>query len=315
MMAHAHTLLGDYVWQQDAFALRASCLDGRWGVGGTTCFGDNVEDEWLVVFVLFSVSRAWPQAVVSVSDDDGQFLLIEGADHVPEWLTPESSDGRVVIYGGAMHLIPYPRTPADLGLLPTGVPSAAQVRAALNMGPAVTAAPAALQAAIESRLAIYPAYIRASQHFVTCFVPERAAQLLHARPSLVAHAVRAFVERDPLDMKYCKTMALFPPASAVPARVHMTRLLYAQLMHQRFHPGKAFGTAPPPDAPEHRAFTLGAKLACGFEILASRTPRRPANSDGPAVSPDDPLWQQYVQRLSALGYFQVWRKKQKDGVC
>ena len=31
----------------------------------------------------------------SVEDNDGQFLLIEAADHLPKWLNPESSENRV----------------------------------------------------------------------------------------------------------------------------------------------------------------------------------------------------------------------------
>ena len=31
---------------------------------GSTCFRDNVEDEWLVVYLLYSISRLYPQLVI-----------------------------------------------------------------------------------------------------------------------------------------------------------------------------------------------------------------------------------------------------------
>lgn len=33
--------------------------------------------------------------VVRVNDNDGEFLLIEAADHLPKWLGPETSENRV----------------------------------------------------------------------------------------------------------------------------------------------------------------------------------------------------------------------------
>ncbi len=62
---------------------------------GKTCYQDNVEDEWLIVYLLFELSRLHPQLVVTVTDSDGQFLLIEAAHHLPKWLKPETSENRV----------------------------------------------------------------------------------------------------------------------------------------------------------------------------------------------------------------------------
>ena len=63
---------------------------------GTTCFRDNIEDEWLIVHLLFAVSKqCGDDLVISVTDSDGQFLLIEAAHHLPKWLKPETSTNRV----------------------------------------------------------------------------------------------------------------------------------------------------------------------------------------------------------------------------
>lgn len=56
---------------------------------------DAVDDEWLLVWLLVQLSLKVEDAVVGVSDEDGEFLLIEGADELPRWLTPDNAVNRV----------------------------------------------------------------------------------------------------------------------------------------------------------------------------------------------------------------------------
>lgn len=56
-----------------------------------------------------------------------------------------------------------------------------------------------VQTAIEKRIAGYPGKI--NFHKVNVYVPVAVAALLNAKPSLIASAVRAFYERDLLDIK------------------------------------------------------------------------------------------------------------------
>ncbi|XP_077038857.1 protein ecdysoneless homolog [Agelaius phoeniceus] len=64
-------------------------------LGGTTVFGDNVEDEWFIVYLLREIAREFPGLAASIDDNDGEFLLIEAADFLPKWLNPENSENRV----------------------------------------------------------------------------------------------------------------------------------------------------------------------------------------------------------------------------
>ena len=47
-------------------------------------------------------------------DDDGEFLLIETAFHLPRWLKPETAANRVWLCGGEMRVVP-PEADARLG--------------------------------------------------------------------------------------------------------------------------------------------------------------------------------------------------------
>jgi hypothetical protein len=62
---------------------------------GRTNFGDSVDDEWLIVYLLRELSKEFPDTWTKTVDTDGQFLLIEAAAVLPKWLNPEIADNRV----------------------------------------------------------------------------------------------------------------------------------------------------------------------------------------------------------------------------
>jgi hypothetical protein len=62
---------------------------------GITNYGDSVEDEWLIVFLLRELSKQFSNLWIKVVDTDGEFLLIEAANTLPRWLNPEIADNRV----------------------------------------------------------------------------------------------------------------------------------------------------------------------------------------------------------------------------
>lgn len=64
-------------------------------------FGDNVEDEWFIVYLLREITREFPGLAASIDDNDGEFLLIEAADFLPKWLNPENSENRASSVGAA----------------------------------------------------------------------------------------------------------------------------------------------------------------------------------------------------------------------
>ena len=84
---------------------------------GCTTFGSNIEDEWLIVFLLMEITRRLPGVVARVWDNDGEFLLIESAEHLPAWCNnPATATGRAWIYNGLLYLAcDIPKSPADIG--------------------------------------------------------------------------------------------------------------------------------------------------------------------------------------------------------
>ena len=56
--------------------------------------------------MLRELTRAFPALAARVWDDDGEFLLIETAFHLPRWLKPETAANRVWLCGGEMRVVP-----------------------------------------------------------------------------------------------------------------------------------------------------------------------------------------------------------------
>lgn len=73
----------------------ADPVSGPLHLHGLTNYGDSIEDEWLIVYILRQLSNQFSNLWIKVVDTDGEFLLIEAANALPRWLNPEIADNRV----------------------------------------------------------------------------------------------------------------------------------------------------------------------------------------------------------------------------
>lgn len=109
--------LKDYIWQREGFKLEITKEDGEshsaqskpyadsrvltalsigiMALRGRTNYGDSIEDEWVIVYLLRELTKKHQDIWVKVVDSDGQFLLVEAAGALPSWLEPEIADNRV----------------------------------------------------------------------------------------------------------------------------------------------------------------------------------------------------------------------------
>ncbi|NXP24850.1 ECD protein, partial [Scytalopus superciliaris] len=272
-------------------------------IGGTTLFGDNVEDEWFIVYLVREITREFPGLAARIDDNDGEFLLIEAADFLPKWLNPENSENRVFFYKGELHIIPPSETPEQdcepCAPCPT-IPEALALLAARSED-FLAAEP--IRAAVNKRIEGYPEKIQSSLHRARCCVPAGVAAVLRRRPSLVAAAVQAFYLREPGDLRACRRpFRTFPAEQRVMALVTFTRCLYAQLVQQKFVPDRRSGyTLPVPSHPQYKAYELGMKLAHGFEMLCSKSSQVSPNSKRNVLS--GPLWERFLMSLKEKDYF------------
>ncbi|EDO37998.1 predicted protein [Nematostella vectensis] len=259
-LAFFSPLIGDYIWQNQAFNLTSVKSESPPCLMGRVDFGDSVDDEWFIVYLLTQLSIKYSDVCVSVHDSDGEFLLIEAAHVIPKWLKPESSKNRVFIQGGNVHIIPLPSSPGEITIFPTGWPTLI-ISLQLVFGPHETAAAQEIQQAIKQRLDRFPDAVQEMFHHANLYVPPGVKYLLEKNLALVSQAVNAFYHRDPRDMKACRQMKYFPPDQTVRTRVRFTKCLYAQLAQRQFLPDRASSwKLPPASHPHHGNHALGYKL-------------------------------------------------------
>ncbi|XP_050074004.1 protein ecdysoneless [Anopheles maculipalpis] len=299
-----------YIWHRDAFRVVPRLLNdsrmlieaatGEHGTAsaklpshlyGISHVGDNIQDEWFIVALLFHLTERIPGLVARVVDADGEFLLIEAAEQLPRWANPESCEGKVFICDGTLRLVQS--TEADESL---------DVQDALEMVRGTEGkkycVSEEVDRCIRERIQGFPDEVTDHQHRATVNVPVGVAAVLRENPQLVAPAVLAFCGRDPIDLKACRAMRYFPPENCVNVSVTFTKCLYAMLAQSRYLPDRRTGWSIPLSTdPEYKAHMLGVKLACGFEILASQA--KTSRTDWET----DKGWKSYYESLKAKGYF------------
>ncbi|KAH0838529.1 SGT1 protein-domain-containing protein [Lanmaoa asiatica] len=336
------TLLPVFLWHRDPFQLKIApdpdahrgedknVLEGRMRVG------DAIDDEWCVVWLLREISKRWDIAI-SISDSDGEFLLIEAAESLPRWVNPSNAVNRVWIYSDRLHLIPLshvspPSKPRkrpringrreheDEGHF--GADEEDEYIAIEDALPLVrdasvdTLAPKAVEDIIWQRISGYPGTAHNHVHTTMAYLPVDIVRALTVDQSLIQKPIETFYTRDAIQLRAAHKMARFPPRPNVLCGVKMTRTAYAQLSGQKFYSPKIFGRF------EEREGTaawrwrdIGMKLACGFEMLFQESKNRAdvvkpttealassaeARKDALRRSPD---YKAYLTRLVTIGYF------------
>ncbi|GJC91779.1 regulatory factor sgt1 [Colletotrichum higginsianum] len=260
-------LTADYIWQKGSLTLDVVTSEGLTFLQGTTDYADAIEDEWLIVYVLRELSKTHPTAWVRVFDVDGEFLLIEAANVLPRWLSPETDFNRVWINNGRLRIIPQPSESSSKSVLLT-LPDAVRI---IKTAADSLVLSDLIEAEAFYRLEKYPGQIQNSLHHSLVTVPRRLAHVLHLSPKAVAPAVESFYLRDALDLRalLSRTSDLqFPPKDLVTLSVKFTRVLFAQLISQRFDPPVPWaGLIQQAKGTELKRLEIGMKLTCGFEIM------------------------------------------------
>ncbi|XP_039402361.1 protein ecdysoneless homolog isoform X1 [Mauremys reevesii] len=297
-------ILVSYIWQNQPFNLKYKPIKGDIPahIGGVTKFGDNIEDEWFIVYLIQQITKKFPELAARVDDNDGEFLLIEAADFLPKWLTPENSVNRVFFHQGELCIIPQPKTPGEEPWLPATSPTILQVLMLLSAHPEDFLATNSIRAAVYKRISGYPEKVQASLHQAHCYLPAGIVVVLKHRPALVAAAVQAFYLRDSIDLQACRPFKTFLPNTRVMTSVTFTKCLYAQLMQQKFVPDRRSGyTLPSPVHHQYKAHELGMKLAHGFEILCSKC--NTVSPDSKRQVLNTPFWAGFLNSLKTNNYF------------
>ncbi|KAI4921973.1 hypothetical protein J4E90_000401 [Alternaria incomplexa] len=272
--------LKEYIWQRDSLKLDLVREEHQWLLKGRSNYGDSVADEWLIVYFLRELSKEFKDAWIRIYDSDGEFLLIEAANALPKWLSPEVAENRVWINSHRLLIIPLGKEEEP------GPLTQAQAIQIIDATPARPQQYIKVEKEAFHRLAGYPAAISENQHHATLPLPRKVAHILHSNPSYIAPVVEAFYLRDPISIRLIqpeksKTPLTFPPEDFVDISVRFTKVLYAQLLGQHWEPPAPWDAAleqlVKSGRPTEKA-EIGIKITAGMQMLLSHslyTSRKP----------------------------------------
>jgi hypothetical protein len=249
-------------------------LDGDAGASllrGRTEYGDSVEDEWVVVWLLRELSKTFKDLWIKIVDSDGEFLLIEAAGTLPGWLEPEVAENRVWIHDGGLTIIKPQHESKSSKRRTSEKLSFHEARPIILSEPKRHLHSVIIEEEAFYRLRNYPQQIADNMHHAVVAVPRKIAFLLHQKPAYIAPAVEAFYLRDPIALKPLQSpkndKLIFPPEDLVVTSVKFPRVAYAQLKSQDF-PAPATWAEKVSTHYDRRGET-GMKIWCGFEMLLS----------------------------------------------
>ena len=98
-----------YIWFKDSLKLFLVVPDDKnipSYFTGKVHFSDSIEDEWFITYIAYKLSVMFKELCITVTDTDGQFLLIEAADYIPDWIDPENCENRIWIRQGQIYIVP-----------------------------------------------------------------------------------------------------------------------------------------------------------------------------------------------------------------
>lgn len=220
-----------YIWQHDGMDIGKCCSiikkNARWKnmIEGSVRFGDNVDDEWFVVWILREMTKAFHIAV-RVWDDDGEFLLIEAAFSLPSWLEPDVAQNRIWLYRGNVHCIDLESSKMKKDIdIDTGV------QTLLNDMETTRSCGSPVDTSVSRRLSIYPEYAKKTMHRTTVCVPRSVASMIVDTPQCVSTAAEGFSKGVSTERKYAAMSCRFlsKEETLVPIIVTFNRFLYSAL--------------------------------------------------------------------------------------
>ena len=293
-----------YIWQNESFNLRVVEDSQLTHLHGSTCFDDSIDDEWLIVHLLLKITEEYPMLVASVKDTDGQFILIEAADYLPKWLNPDTSNNRVFLSRGTVHILLKPSSPGHIPYFPIAEPTLEQALSIVASFPSETEVFPLIKESIESKTKSIPQKLSEHIQYSNVFIPEKLVYILDQYPNFISKCVKAFYLRDPIDLKACRVFHFMKPDTRVWCQIPMSRHQYAQLMQQHFIPDKRSGYQKKSNLPplEDKGVDLGLKIAHGCEMLCSQHQGFQSKFNETKVF-NESRFLRFIEALKDSGYF------------
>ncbi|EFC39913.1 predicted protein [Naegleria gruberi] len=326
----------NYVWQGDMFNITfvsppeqlEDCTEEMFlrnnqpvypYICGRVNFSETNIDEWFITYLLVELSKNFKdQVVVQISDQDGEFLLIEAADYIAEWMNdePELTTNRVFIYNGKLHILPdQPETPSYsyYEVFPISKPIQ-NIHKAVEMvfrESKYCQSEDSIQNCISTRLSSFPKEaVEFGSQKIACYLPLDVIRLLDKHPQIVSKCIYYLTRKNTVTEKFLKSFSRFLPTEPSSDNgslrdyftyysVNVNRCQYVQLISSRIDVNdvpKLASIYRPSNKrtdKQEKAYELGFKILCGLEMYY--------HAEKPIDIFDS--FEDYVDHLYDHGYF------------
>lgn len=256
-----------YIWHCDRFKLCA----GEGLLNGSGYF--PIHEQWLLVKIMLEITVQFTDVIAEISDDDGQFLLIEAAEVLPAtWLNPVSSVDRVYISRGSICIVPKPVNPSGVLLVPMTPTQKQSVNFLKSQSGFLLASKFAITVdqKIKSRVPDRARLQDENSFHSRAFISERLARIIHVKPHLIAKIINALFSEESSSVQCCQesVLQIAPQANElVCTRIRFPKMLYAQL-HFYSLPTAIYDLIPDINSDAIRkAYCTGLKIMMGFQAL------------------------------------------------
>nr|CAH8875494.1 unnamed protein product [Trichobilharzia regenti] len=317
-----------YQWFKDSFKLWVQPPSkGPVSLFGFVDCGECIEDEWFIVWILLELSKFDPRIIIQVSDEDGEFLLIECANHLPKWLNPENAENRVWLYQGKLNILCKNRK------VKMTLNDALHSFKVFNASDFLLSS--TIQSAIQKRIMKYPdsietahlAHITIPYSVAAIFTTFYSKRIINSSIDILADKIsdgsgvqswlKLFNKNLTIFANHCmnkggprrhnwpKLAELSKSYVTIP--VWFNRLRYARLRSLPT-PGGMMQPQSNNTASRRLAAELGLKLCIGLDLLLNNVNSHTQNSqftpDFLIPSESKEKWGVFVERLTSIGYFQ-----------
>jgi hypothetical protein len=242
-------------------------------VKGSITIYEEQNDIWFMIYIIRELTKLYNKDIVAATvahNIEGEILLVQAAELLPDWLEPETSSNRIFIRNGRLHIIPLEKLSVKECTLENAIRCLLQHDNNNNS----TLANRNIELEAFLRLKEFPTKaLQESSHVVQIHVSEVIAKTIAHVPELVPLAVNVLLVGN-LDVAWNGDEN---NKSGMDVMVRFTRLSYARLV--------SFCDSEDP-------LVLGKALSEGFNQLAQ---------ESQAI--EQAAWIKYRAVLEKKGYF------------
>jgi hypothetical protein len=106
LMEALHPWIRHYIWDYEPIRPQIYEHKEKSYIFAQIRLGELIDDEWLVTWILYYISKNREDIFIQVYDNEGEFLLIESWNYLPDWISPDIALNRVWMNMGKLLIIP-----------------------------------------------------------------------------------------------------------------------------------------------------------------------------------------------------------------